>query len=176
MWNWFKGLFKQSQVGSPDEDKRLLALDRDLQILRLELSERDQLITSLKQELERQRTGENTRIIEAAKTQVEQLLTDVAAPVTQLLTQVHLLEVEGKPVQAKDVLAVAKRLVRALEDNGLTLTGSVGETVPFNPNYHDSLSTSTSLTPGTTVVVKFAGISYQGKAIRKAGVEPCQDA
>jgi molecular chaperone GrpE (heat shock protein) len=176
MWNWLKGLFKQPQAAALADDEWVLTLEREMQSLRLELAERDQMVANLKQELERQRTGESTRIIEAAKTQVEQLLTDVAAPVTQLLTQAHLLEVEGKPVQAKDVLAVAKRLVRALEDNGLTLTGSVGETVPFNPNYHDSLSTSTSLTPGTTVVVKFAGISYQGKAIRKAGVEPCQDA
>jgi hypothetical protein len=64
-------------------------------------------------------------------------MADVAAPVAQLFTQAHLLEVEGKPVQAKDALAVAKRLVRALE----------------------------------AVVVRFAGVSYRGRLIRKAGVE-----
>ncbi|HAZ45637.1 MAG TPA: nucleotide exchange factor GrpE [Cyanobacteria bacterium UBA11371] len=171
-----KGLFQKPQALPTADEERSLTLDRDIQTLRLELSERDQQITNLKQELERQRTSENTRISAAVQTQIEQLLTDTAAPVTQLLTQTHLLEVEGKPIQAKDVLAVAKRLIRTLEDNGLTLNCSVGETVPFDPNYHDALSTSASLTPGTTVAVKFAGISYQGKVIRKAGVAPCQDA
>ena len=171
-----KGLFQKPQALPPADDERSLTLDRDIQTLRLELSERDQQITNLKQELERQRTSENTRISAAVQTQIEQLLTDTAAPVTQLITQTHLLEVEGKPVQAKDVLAVAKRLIRTLEDNGLTFNCSVGETVPFDPNYHDALSTSASLTQGTPVAVKFAGISYQGKVIRKAGVAPCQDA
>lgn len=129
----------------------------------------------LKQDLERQRYSESNRLTSAIQTQVEQLLSDAAAPVTQLLTQAHLLE-QGKPVQAKDVLAVAKRLIRSLEDSGLTLTGSVGETVSFDSNLHDTLGASTSLTPGIPVVVKFVGASYQGKVIRKAGVEPCQDA
>ncbi len=167
-----KQWLRRSPSTQPQEDERLLTLERQIQNLRLELAERNQIVDKLKQELERQRTSESDHITTAVQTQVEQLLTDATAPVTQLLTQAYLLEVEGKPVQAKDVLVVAKRLIRALEDNGLTLTGSVGETVPFDSNLHDSLSASTSLAPGVPVVVKFAGVSYQGKVIRKAGVEP----
>ncbi len=74
------------------------------------------------------------------------------------------------------MLAVVKRLIRVLEDSGLTLTGSVGETVSFDSNLHDPLSANTSLAPGIPVVVKFVGVLYQGKVIRKAGVELCQDA
>ena len=171
MLSILKQWFGRSLSTQPQEDERLLALERQIQDLRLELAERNQLANKLKQELERQRKGESERTITAVQTQVEQLLSDAAAPVTQLLTQAYLLE-QGKPVQAKDVLVVAKRLIRALEDNGLTLTGSVGETVSFDSNLHDSLSASTSLTPGVPVVVKFTGVSYQGKVIRKAGVEP----
>ncbi len=172
MLNALKQWFGRSPSTQPQEDERLLALERQIQDLRLELAERKQLVGKLKQELERQRTSESDRITTAAQTQVEQLLTDAAAPVTQLLTQAYLLEVEGKPVQAKDVLVVAKRLIRVLEDNGLTLIGSVGETVPFDSNLHDSLSASTSLAPRVPVVVKFVGVLYQSKVIRKAGVEP----
>ena len=175
MLSVLKQWFGRSPTTQPQEDERLLTLERQTQNLRLELAERDQLLDKLKQELERQRNSESDRMTTAVQTQVEQLLADAATPVTQLLTQAHLLE-QGKPVQAKDVLAVAKRLIRSLEDSGLTLTGSVGETVPFDSNLHDSLSASTSLTPGIPVVVKFVGASYQGKVIRKAGVEPCQDA
>lgn len=172
MLNVLKQWFGRSPSTQPQEDERSLTLERQIQDLRLELAERNQLVDKLKQELERQRNSESDRLTKAIQIQVEQLLTDAAAPVTQLLTQAYLLEVEGKPVQAKDVLAVAKRLIRALEDNGLTITGNVGETVSFDSNLHDPLSASVSLTPGVPVVVKFVGLSYQGKAIRKAGVEP----
>jgi molecular chaperone GrpE (heat shock protein) len=147
-----------------------LILEREIQNLKLELTERDQLIDKLKQQLEQQRTTESNNIDSAVQNQIEQLLADTAASVTQLLTQAHLLE-QGKPVQAKDVLLVAKRLIRTLEDNGLTLTGKVGETVPFDSNLHEPLSASTTITPDTDVVVRFAGVAYQGKVIRKAGVE-----
>jgi molecular chaperone GrpE (heat shock protein) len=166
MWNWLKGLFQQP----PANDEQVLNLEKEIQNLRLELKERDQLIDKLKQQLEHQRTSESNNIATAIHNQIEQLLADTAAPVTQLLTQAHLVE-QGKPVQAKDVLLVAKRLIRTLEDNGLTLTGKVGETVPFDSNLHEPLSASTTITPGTDVVVRFAGVAYQGKVIRKAGVE-----
>lgn len=171
MLNVLKQWFGRSPSTQSQEDEQLLALERQIQNLQLELAERDQLVDKLKQELERQRNSESDRFTNAVQTQVEQMLTDTAAPVTQLLTQAHLLQ-EGKPVQAKDVLAVAKRLIRTLEDSGLTLTGNVGETVSFDSNLHEPLSVNTSLTPGVSVVVKFVGVSYQGKVIRKAGVEP----
>lgn len=175
MLSALKQWFGQSPTAQPQEDERLLALERQIQNLRLELAERNQLADKLKQELERQRSSESDRLTNAVQTQIEQLLSDAATPVTQLLTQAHLVS-EGKPVQAKDVLAVAKRLTRVLEDTGLTLTSSVGKTVSFDSNLHDPLSASTSLAPGVPVVVKFAGVSYQGKVIRKAGVELCQGA
>ena len=152
-------------------DERLLALEREAQGLRLELAERDRMVANLKGELERQRGGESARVGEMMQTRMERLLTDVATPVAQLLTQKHLLEVDGKPVQAKDILVVASRLVRALEDEGLTLECSVGETVSFDPNRHEPLSTHAALTPGQQVVVRFVGVAYQGKLLRKAGVE-----
>lgn len=175
MLSALKQWFGRSPSTQPQEDERALALERQVQNLRLELAERNQLADKLKQELERQRHSESDRLTNAIQSQVEQMLSDAAAPVTQLLTQAYLLE-QGKPVQAKDVLAVTKRLIRALEDRGLTITGSVGETISFDSNLHDPLSASTSLMPGGAVVVKFVGVSYQGKVIRKAGVEPCQDA
>ena len=141
-----------------------------MQGLRLELEQRERSIANLKSELERQRSGENARITEAVQTAIERLITDVAAPVAQLLTQAHLLEIEGKPVQAKDVLSVAKRLVRALEDEGLKLESSVGETVRFDPNRHDPLG-SAAISPGQSVVVRIIGVTYCGKRLRKAGVE-----
>ena len=170
MFKLLKKFLSTPQSFQPQSDEKLLTLEREIQNLRLELTERDQLIDKLKQQLEQQRTSESNNIDSAVQNQIEQLLTDTAAPVTQLLTQAHLLD-EGKPVQAKDMWLVAKRLIRSLGDNGLTVISQVGETVSFDSNLHEPLSASSEVSPGAEVVVRFAGVSYQGKVIRKAGVE-----
>ena len=166
MWEWIRSLF-----GAKPVDERVVNLEREAQSLRLDLAEQERLAAQLKEELERLRGSASAHVSEAVQVQVEQLLTDVATPVVQLLTQTHLLEVEDKPVQAKDVLALVKRLVRTLEDNGLTLVGSVGETAPFDPNHHEPLSSSVSLEPRDRVTLRFVGVAYQGRLLRKAGVE-----
>ena len=170
MLSLLKKWLGQSSKPQPQSYEKLLTLERETQNLRLELTERNQLINKLKQQLEQQRTNEKNNIDSAVQNQIEQLLTDTAAPVTQLLTQAHLLD-EGKPIQAKDVLLVAKRLIRALEDNVLTVVGQVGETVSFDSNLHEPLSASSEVSSGAEVLVRFAGVSYRGKVIRKAGVE-----
>jgi molecular chaperone GrpE (heat shock protein) len=78
--------------------------------------------------------------------------------------------VEGKPVQARDVLIVARRLVRVLEDAGLTLEGQVGETIQFDPNRHEPLQSQGGIMPGQAGVVRFVGVGFHGKLLRKAGV------
>ena len=168
MFDWIKNLF-----GKPT-DEAVMDLTREAQSLRLELQEREELIAKLKENLERFRSGAGARVDESVQAQIEQLLADAAAPVSQLLTQAHLLEKEDRPVQAKDVLAVAKRLVRVFEDSGLELMGSVGETVQFDPNHHEPLSTAGVVATGDRVVVRFVGVAYRGKLLRKASVEKAE--
>jgi molecular chaperone GrpE (heat shock protein) len=165
--NWLKQWFNPSPAAA---DGQVLALQRELQHVRLELQEREQALIRLQQELERQRSGSSARLNEAVQVQLEQLLADAASPVAQLATQAHLLEVEGKPVRASDVLAVTKRLVRLLEDHGLALVGQAGQVVSFDPNQHEPLQSGVTLTTGQPVVIRFAGVTYQGKLLRKAGV------
>ena len=166
MWDRIKSL-----LGLQPTDERVVALEQQVQSLRLDVAEQEQLTARLRKELERQRNGAATHVTEAVQAQVEQLLADAATPVAQLLTQAHLLEAEGRPVQAKDVVAVAKRLVRTLEDHGLAYEGNVGKTIPFDPDRHELLSADASPRPGQTVVVRFVGVGYRGKLLRKAGVE-----
>jgi molecular chaperone GrpE (heat shock protein) len=171
MWKRLVETFGKKPPAEAAPDERVLALEREGQSLRLKLEELEQSLASLKGELERQHSSASARVAGAVQAQVERLLADAAAPVAQLLTQAHLLEVEGKPVQAKDVLAVARRLVRTLEDSGLTLEGSIGQAVPFDPNRHEPLGAGGFPEPGQPVVVRFVGVAYQGKLLRKAGVE-----
>jgi molecular chaperone GrpE (heat shock protein) len=162
MLKWIKSLLGTAPAAGSENEA---------QTLRLELAERDKLIAQLKADLERLRREAETRGAVSLQAQVESLFTDVAAPVAQLQTQAHLLEVENRPVQARDVLAVAKRLVRVLEDNGLSLENHVGEQVVFDPNRHEPLTTGAAPQPGQPVIVRFVGVALRGKLLRKAGVE-----
>src|SRR5215475_368731 len=161
MLKWLSRTSRQAAEPALQVDD--LALKREAQRLRLEMEEREKLVASLKGELERQRNGLSAYIDEAVRARIERLMTGVAAPVAQLLTQAHLLEVEGRPVQAKDVLAVAKRLVRALEDEGLTLDGRVGESVSLDPNRHEPVGGNASIAPGQSGVIRFIGLTYRGE-------------
>ncbi len=156
--NWFTSLFKKQPLeGSQNQS----------QALRLELAERDRQISQLKSDMERQRCEAESR----QQAELTRLLTDLAAPLTQLRTQAHLLEAEGRPVSARDVLTVARRLTRNLEDYGLQLEDTVGAQTAFDPNLHEALSGAAALQPGQAVIVRFSRVSLNGRILRKAGVE-----
>ena len=137
----------------------------------IDLAEREREVARLRRELARGRESEATRAGEAVEARWEHFLSQAAAPATQLLTQAHLLEDEGKPVQARDVLAVARRLVRALEDEGLQMVSAAGRREAYDPARHELLQAGeTPPAGGQPVEVKFAGAAYRGRIIVKAGV------
>lgn len=168
---WWKRVVGGSEQAAAGAAERILVLEGEAQALRLELAEGVKTVANLKRELERQRSGEAVRLEAAVHATVERLLSSAAPAAAQLVKQAHLLEVEGRAVAARDVLAVARRLVSGLEDEGLKLEGAVGEQVAYNPNRHEPLNAAANLTPGQAVVIRFVGVSYRGKMLRKAGVE-----
>ena len=165
MLKWIKSLFS----GQP-----AAIAENEVQILKLELVERDRSIAQLKADLERQRQQADARGTESVQAQLEQLFTEAATAVSQLQTQAHLLEAENKPIQARDVLTIARRLVRVLEDHGLSLANRVGEQVAFDPDRHEPLA---GIAPrsGQPVIVRFTGVAFRGKLLRKAGVEAAEE-
>ena len=169
MFEWLKGLFKRPKEVRGEDTQQVLALQRDLRSLRLELEEQEQLVATLKRQVEQERREAKARIEESVESQIEELLLDLAAPVTQLITQAHLAS-QGKALQVRDVLAVARRLVRTLEDHGLTTEGDVGQTVPFDPNHHQLLRHDGEVKPQEPVIVQFVGVTYRGKLLRRASV------
>jgi molecular chaperone GrpE (heat shock protein) len=173
---WLKRLLSGAkEPPREDNDERTLAGERGAQELRLLLAERERELAQVKGELERRRGGQPAEVEAAVRARLERFFEDAAAPAAQLLTQAHLMKAEGKPVAAKDVLLVATRMVRALEDHGLVFESAVGETVPFDAERHAALSAAVSLKAGEPVVVRVVGVVYGGKRIRKAGVERCRD-
>ncbi len=152
-----------------------LAVQSEVQQLRLELAEKEGLIQQLKADLERERSQGQQRSARQVQESMEALLAELAGPLSQLFTQDHLVSVENKPLQARDVLVVAKSLARGLQNRGLTLEGAVGEYTAFDPDHHQALSAEAQLAPGQLVVIRFSGLSYQGRLLRKAGVSPSQE-
>ncbi len=173
MFGWLRKLFGSVESvpvpSSADDD--VLALVREAQTLRLELAEQEQLIVRLKSDLDRQRAGESQRVDSVVDAGWERLIADASTPLVQLMTQAHLLDVAGKPVQAADVLAVAKRLVRVFETAGVAWEGTFGETLAFDPARHEPLGSEDEWAPGESAVVRFVGVRYREQLIRKARVE-----
>ena len=174
MLTWLKQWLGRPSAKGIRADERLLALAREAQILRLELAEREKILANLEAALERQHRDEDRRVSEAVQHQIERLPAEAATPLTHLLTQAHLLEVASKPLQAKDVLAVAKRVIRVLEQGGLKLEGNVGDVLSFDPDRHDPLSADLTIGAGQSVVVRFAGVTFRDKLLRRARVEPVE--
>jgi len=149
---------------------RILALERELQELHLDLKEKVQQIDVLKGALDRRDRTQKFRVESSVHLQTEQLLASVAVPVAQLHTQLHLAKAEGQRVAVRDVLAIVRRLLHTLQDAGLELDGHIGESVPFDPNRQELLHSGEAV-PGESVVVRTAGVVYRGKVLHKAGVE-----
>jgi len=175
MANWLSRIFSPrrgesaAQAAARTED--LLRLENEAQALRMELETRDQNIAHLKQEVERLRNRQDHLVSEAVTSQFEGLFADLAAPASQILTQAELLENQNKPVQTRDVLSVARRLIRAAERRGMQFDGRAGEQAAYDPNRHAPLNAEIALQVGQTVTIRFAGVTYQGKILHKAIVE-----
>jgi len=139
-------------------DDPSLRLQNEVQALRLELHERDQTIERLMNELTRARA-------DALTGEAERLRAGIATPLVQLATQS---QIDG--VDAASVLAVARSLVRAAEDEGFELIGQVGAVEPYDPARHEPLGDAAPAA-GAPVVVRFVGLSYAGEILRTAAVE-----
>jgi molecular chaperone GrpE (heat shock protein) len=170
VFTWLQRWLGGRPVPSPPASEQVLSLERQLQELRLTLQEREAQLVRLQADLERQRQEHASRIEEALQQEREKWIREAAGPVSQLLTQAHLVEVENKPVQPRDIVAVARRLIRLLEEQGLEWIGKVGEVTAFDANRHAPLAGEPPAA-NQPVRVRFVGVGLRGRVIRKAGVE-----
>jgi hypothetical protein len=162
--------FRRAPAPPPAADERVLDLEREARLLRLALEERERAAEALRGELERARRDGEARAAAAWREERGAILAEAAAPAAQLAAQARLLE-EGSAVAGRDVLAVARRLVRALEDRGLRLEGRPGESAPFDPVRHEVLGPGSAPAPGQTVVIRFPAVFHEDRLLRRAGVE-----
>lgn len=149
----------------------ILALQNELRRMELDLQLRDETIARMAAELENLRLGVSEQTLASVARQQDDLFLAIAAPAAQLMTQAYLLEIQNKPVQARDILNVARRLLRALETFGLRIEGQVGEVVPFDLNLHRPLNAAVSPREGQSVVIRTPVVRSGTKILALAGVE-----
>ena len=142
----------------------------EAQALRLELEQARKLLESTQRELETLRFTSQRNQHEQADDRLEQLFTELATPVAQLAVQ-RALSQQGVELKQRDLLAVSSRLAQALETGGLKLEGEPGQELPYSPDHHQPLSLDTALKAGQTVRVRFPGVSFRGRWLKKAMVE-----
>lgn len=171
MLGFLKSLFCPPEAPVNSCTERVLELEALAQSLNLEVAERDKQIQILKQELERFQSKQDSTINSVVSNEIESLIADMAPGIAQIVTQQHLLNVESKPLQAKDVIAVAMRLVRGFEEHGMILEGSIGENVEFDPNKHELVSMGESeQEEGQMVIVRMPAVTFQGRVLKKMAV------
>jgi len=173
MKNMLKNLFTTRHAQPPSQEvlpEERLAAQSEIQSLRLEIEARDSSIIMLSQEVERLRERQERLTNETASARFEALLIELAGPASQILTQADLLENQKKPVQARDVISVARRAVRAFERHGMKFENQPGDKIIYDPTRHTPIG-DTVPQPGHPVTVRFAGVTYQGKMLYKTIVE-----
>jgi len=165
----------QNDSSRSPESKDLLELNNEIKSLQLDLQAQEKKIEQLSQELERARLNQKDQLKEISTAVLEDLYINLAPAIVQLATQNYLVSVQNKAIQFKDIFAVTDRLIRTLEQHGLMLQGQPGQQVRFDANLHIPLSAESTFKPGQPVIVRFVGVSYQGKILRRAGVETIED-
>jgi molecular chaperone GrpE (heat shock protein) len=187
MKNWLRFLFRHDREFTVPEpaiaadrqpSETMLQLENEIQALHLEQAEYKRKIEVQAAEISRLKARQGQLIEMNVTSQMEALLSEMAGPASQILAQADLLENQGKPINAYDILSVAKRMVRALGRHGMTIEGKVGDTASFDPEKHIPIHPEQMIQPGETVKIRFAGILYGEKRLNKAIVErenECQD-
>ncbi len=142
----------------------------EAQALRLELEAARKQLDNTQRELETLRFTSQRYSHEQAEDRLEQLFTELATPVAQLAVQ-RALNGQGVELKSRDLLAVSGRMFEALQTAGLKLEGAPGDELAYSPDHHQPLSLDTALKAGQTVKIRFPGVSFRGRWLRKAMVE-----
>lgn len=174
MINWLKQLFSSSNsqtISNDESSDKILSLETALQQLKLEVKEKQNTINNLQTELKLQQKKESQQLENKITSEKQNLFNEIASPLSQLITQKYLLEVEAKPVKPQDIFLIIKRLINIFEKEDLSLIGTVGEVTNFDPNYHQSLNSNVDINIGNKVIIKIVGISYQNQVLKRSIVE-----
>lgn len=146
-----------------------------------ELRSRVDRLTQETRELRELTAIQRSRIdqLEAARVaappdRLEALFESVAAHLSQLRLQGHLME-RGREITGRSVMALASHVIEAIESLGLEPIGTPGEEIPFDPATCRPINAGASFQPGQLVAVKFVGYRCKNNIVHKALVDAVAD-
>ncbi|MBU1488135.1 nucleotide exchange factor GrpE [bacterium] len=170
-WSALRGRsdLESEALREDEENEAALRADSKKATLRLDLEEARNRAEALKRELKHERAARGDTVKAAIAQRLRPMLTEAASIMAQLALQSRLIE-EGKPVGARDVMALAQGLVRVFEKQGLASFGEVGAETDFNPAQHQPLG-GPAPGAGAKVVVRVQGYKLGSKVVKKALVE-----
>jgi len=175
MKNLFSLFSHESQEEPPEHDVDQLAWESALKSLELEISDRDETIARLKNELARLHENQQLTTRSLTDSSLKNLFEELSPQISQLQTQRYLVLDQGKPLPPRYIFTILAQMQDVLAKFGLEIADNVGEIVPFNPDHHTPLSLENRLSSGDSVVIRFAGLSFRGQRIHNAGVEPVEE-
>ena len=137
---------------------------------RLEAEEARQMAAALRRELDAERASRDNAIEAALQARLEPALDDAATIIGQLALQARLIE-QGKPVGARDVMALASRLAKCFEKLGLVPLDKAGDQALFDSTRHQPMG-GFSPEQGAPVAIKIPGCRLGQRILKKSIVEP----
>lgn len=149
----------------------VLKLQTALRSVQLDIDERDDVISKLRADIERERAARDVTTAAASDSALEKAMADLSLPIIQLATQMHLVEQQGRALNPKDVLTVLNRLVKNAANAGLSLEGTIGDVAAYDADRHEPILSEAAPAPGQPVTIRMPGAAFKGKFIRKAAVE-----
>jgi molecular chaperone GrpE (heat shock protein) len=144
-----------------------------LKRLRGDYAADDTELLALRSELERLKAERDRSEQNSVAWGYREIFRESSSPLSQLLLQLHVAEMQDNTLTASDVLVHIKRVLTIFQQHGMTVLGHAGEIVAFDPNLHELASPTCHVEENTAVCVRFPGIGYQSTVIRKAlvGIE-----
>ncbi|HHE07333.1 MAG TPA: nucleotide exchange factor GrpE [Chlorobaculum parvum] len=134
--------------------------------LRVELVERDNEIARLKKEYALQREQCRAQVERAGGEAIEGIASQCAAPLATL-SAMQARYAEKGDLNPADLLQLASSFRKILVERGLEEIGTVGQTQPYDPAFHQMLD-GIRPQPGEPVLIRFAGFRFNGKLVAKA--------
>ncbi len=107
---------------------------------------------------------------EMSKLAQEKLIAEAASNLSQLLLQVRIASKEETALTAKDVLVNVRGLIRAFNDNGMSVIDESAEPTMFDARFHESALSGFTPEAGKPVQIRYPGIKFFEKVLLKAGV------
>ncbi len=156
-------------LGNPSREimeaqQQLVSMKRELANVRMDLRGARETLSDLRARLEELESGQDDY---APDDRFQDLLEDLAAPLSQLRMQHSLIEA-GKDISSRNIMVLVKQLAEVVEKAGLEPISRSGEEILFDTRIAEPLAADTAFAEGEVVVTKFNGYRYRGRIIRKA--------